>query len=107
MEVKTHVEIVKSSRQGKKYDSIIHREDGRTKTVPFGQAGASDYTIHKDKDRKERYIARHKENEDWTSEGYETAGFYSRWILWNLPSLRASVADTNKRFSNINIKLKL
>ena len=45
-------------------------------------------------------------NEDWTSQGYETAGFYSRWILWNLPSLRASVADTNKRFSNTNSKLK-
>ena len=103
-----NIEIVKSSRQGKKYDAIIHREDGRTKTVPFGQAGASDYTLHKDKDRKERYIARHKGmNEDWSFEGYDTAGFYSKWILWNLPSLRASVADTIKRFSNINIKLKI
>ena len=54
-----NIEIVKSSRQGKKYDAIIHREDGRTKTVPFGATGFSDYTLHKDKDRKERYIARH------------------------------------------------
>ena len=54
------------------------------------------------------YIARHKGmNEDWSSEGYETAGFYSRWTLWNLPSLRASVADTNKRFGKINIKLRV
>ena len=91
------IDITKSSKPEKKYDAIIHREDGRTKTVSFGQAGASDYTIHKDKDRMLRYIARHKGmNEDWSSEGYETAGFYSKWILWNLPSLRASVADTNK-----------
>lgn len=101
-----NIEIVRSSRQGKKYDAVIQREDGRTKTVPFGATGYSDYTIHKDKDRKERYIIRHKANEDWSSQGYETAGFYSRWILWNLPSLRASVADTH-RFSNINIKLKI
>ena len=103
-----NIEIVKSRKPDKKYDAIIHREDGRTKTVSFGAAGMSDYTLHKDKDRKERYIARHKGmNEDWSSAGYDTAGFYSRWITWNLPSLRASVADTNKRFSNINIKLKI
>ena len=101
-----NIEIVRSSRQGKKYDAVIQREDGRTKTVPFGATGYSDYTIHKDKDRKERYIIRHKANEDWSSQGYETAGFYSRWILWNLPSLRASVADTIKRFSNIKTKFK-
>ena len=101
------IDIIKSKKPDKKYDAIIYREDGRTKTVSFGQAGASDYTIHKDKDRMMRYILRHKEREDWTSEGNETAGFYSRWILWNLPSLRASVADTNTRFSNINIKLKI
>lgn len=104
-----NIEIVKSSRQNKKYDAIIHREDGRTKTVPFGQAGASDYTLHKDKDRKERYIARHEsmERKYWNAEGYEQASFYSRFILWNLPSLKQSVADTNKRFSNINIRLKV
>ena len=102
-----NIEIVRSSRQGKKYDAVIQREDGRTKTVPFGATGFSDYTLHKNKSRKDAYISRHRANEDWSSQGYETAGFYSRWILWNLPSLRASVADTNKRFSNINIKLKI
>ena len=102
------IDSIKSKKPDKKYDAIIHREDDRTKTVSFGQAGASDYTIHKDKDRMLRYIARHKGmNEDWSSEGYETAGWFSRWILWNLPSLRASVADTNKRFRKINIKLRL
>ena len=27
-------------------------------------------------------------------------------ILWNKPSVKASVADTNKRFKNIQIKVK-
>ena len=102
-----NIEIVKSKKPDKKLDAIIHREDGRTKTVSFGAAGMSDYTLHKDSDRKERYIARHKANEDWSSEGYETAGFWSRYILWNLPSLRASVTDTNRRFPSLKIKLRL
>ena len=40
--------IKKSSKDGKKHDAIF---DGK-KTVSFGQAGASDSTKHKDKDRK-------------------------------------------------------
>ena len=30
------------------------------KNVSFGAAGMSDYTLHKDPERKERYISRHK-----------------------------------------------
>jgi hypothetical protein len=58
----------------------------------------SDYTIHKDPERKERYINRHMKREDWTKSGMKTSGFYSRWLLWNLPSLSASIKDTQKRF---------
>ena len=51
--------ISKSKKPDKKYDAWV---DG-SKTVSFGQKGASDFTKHKDKDRKEAYIARHKKNE--------------------------------------------
>jgi len=37
------VVIQKSKRTDKKIDAVI---DGK-KTIPFGQKGASDYTIHK------------------------------------------------------------
>ena len=67
--------------------------------------GASDYTIHKDDERKERYINRHKKNEDWNN--IYTAGFWSRWILWNKPSISESIRDTNNRFKNVNIKNKI
>ena len=51
------VVITKSKNSSKKkYDARI---DG-TKTVSFGQKGASDFTKHKHTDRKERYIDRHK-----------------------------------------------
>ena len=96
------VVISKSDNKNKKMKAVI---DGK-KTVHFGQAGASDMTQHKDKDRKQRYIDRHKKNENWGASGVKTAGFYSRWLTWNQDTLTKSVDDMNKRFKNINIKLK-
>ena len=56
----------------------------------------SDYTLHKDPLRKERYIQRHSEHERWADPF--TAGFWSRWLLWNRDSLRASAQDIQRRF---------
>ena len=66
-----------------------------TKTVHFGAKGMSDFTKHKDTERKQRYINRHKANEDWTSTGVKTAGFYAKHILWNKPSMNASINDVH------------
>ena len=41
-----------SSDPSKKYDAIIDDK----KNISFGQRGASDYTKHKDDERKQRYI---------------------------------------------------
>ena len=38
------------------------------KKVLFGAIGYEDYTIHKDPIRKARYIARHKNKENWTNQ---------------------------------------
>ena len=58
----------------------------------------SDYTLHKDPLRKERYIDRHQKRENWKKSGLRSAGFWSRWLLWNLPSLQASAKDLEMRF---------
>ena len=79
--------------------------DGK-KTIHFGQAGASDYTKHKDPDRKDNYISRHKKNENWGRTGVDTAGFYSKHVLWNMPTLQSSVNDLNKKYKDVNSKLK-
>ena len=92
--------IKPSNKPDKKYMAIIDDK----KTVHFGAAGASDYTKHKDKERKERYLARHKNNEQWNNP--LTAGFYATNILWNKPTITESIRDTNRRFKNINIKLR-
>jgi hypothetical protein len=68
------------------------------KKVYFGALGYEDYTIHNDPIRKARYIARHKNNENWTKRGINMAGFWSRWLLWNKPTLKASYNDIKSRF---------
>ena len=82
--------------------SYINPESGRVNSIQFGAKGMSDFTIHKDKKRKERYIKRHQANEDWNDP--LTAGFWSRWLLWNKPTLKASINDMEKRF---DIKIHL
>lgn len=91
-----------SSRSGKKWMVTLRKEGERDKLVHFGADGYSDYTIHKDKERMKRYDARHKTNENWGKSGIKTAGFWSKWILWNKPSLTKSITDTKQRF---NIKI--
>ena len=81
--------IPKSKEPDKQFDS---RVDGK-RTVSFGQKGASFYTKHKDKERKERYVDRHKKNEGWTKSGVKAAGWMSKHVLCKKPTLQASVVD--------------
>lgn len=76
--------------------------DGRTRTVRFGARGYQDYTLYHAKDpalalqKRSAYVARHREGERWRDPG--TAGFWSRWLLWNLPTVAASARDITARF---------
>ena len=94
----TYIQLLKSKVDGKKYTAIFYNDETRSKikTVHFGAAGMSDFTKHKDEERKQRYIARHSANENWND--YMTAGSLSRWILWNKPTLSASYNDYIKKF---------
>ena len=96
----TEIVISKSNNKNKKYDARI---DGK-KTVSFGAAGMSDFTKHKDSERKQRYLKRHSNNENWSDP--TTAGYLSRWILWAKPTIKESIKDLNKRNKNVNFKLK-
>jgi hypothetical protein len=87
------------SNDGKhKYTATF--EDGTT--TKFGAAGYMDYIQYYKEDklkaclRKMSYIRRHRANENWNDR--KSAGALSRWILWNLPSLKASIADFRRRF---------
>ena len=73
--------LTNSTRKNKKYMLITPDN----KKIHFGAFGMSDYTIHKDDARKQRYIARHdNKRENWDE---INPGALSRWILWNKPTL--------------------
>jgi hypothetical protein len=92
-----YIQLLKSEVDGKKYTAVFfNKERKKIKTTHFGSAGMSDFTKHKDEERKERYIARHSANENWND--YMTAGALSRWILWNKPTLSASYNAYIKKF---------
>ena len=89
--------VITPSQRDKKYKAVLKDNKGETKTLHFGAKGMSDYTIHKDANRKERYLARHKKNENWNVP--DTPGSLSRWILWNKTSFKESVKDYKNRFN--------
>ena len=92
--------ISRSDKPDKKFEARI---DGK-KSIHFGAKNMSDFTIHKDTERKHRYLQRHSKNEDWNNP--LTASFYATNLLWNKPSLTESIRDTNRRFPNLHIIYK-
>ena len=86
----------KSDKPGKKYYIITNDN----KKVYFGQAGASDMSIHKDEARKQRYIDRHKKNESkfWNKSGIDTASFWALNLLWNKPTIKESYQDIKRKY---------
>ena len=90
------VEIDKSDKKDKKLVAKFQFRDGKRKPTDFGAKGYSDFTIHKNPNRKAKYLVRHN-SEDW--EDFTTAGALSRWILWNEPDLNLSFNNYLARFS--------
>ena len=83
---------LRAIKKDKKIKAVIYGK----KTIHFGAAGMSDYTKHKDDERKQRYIDRHKKNENWTASGVDTAGFMSKHLLWGEKTLNGSIDKLNK-----------
>ena len=96
------MKITPSTAKGKKYTAVFsNKVDGKIKkikTTHFGSAGASDYLLNKDKDRRERYRQRHKK--DLKTGDYKRAGFLSYYLLWgDTTSLQKNISMYKKRFN--------
>lgn len=91
--------LSKSKAKGKKWSIYCVQMN---KTINFGSEPYQDYTQHKNEDRKKLYINRHKKNENWNKSGIMTAGFWSRWLLWNKPTISESIDNMESKF---NIKI--
>jgi len=95
MKLKT---IRKSHKPAKKYDAVFVSDSGKEKVIPFGAMGYSDYTIHKNKTRRARYLHRHNKHEDWNKP--DTPGALSKWLLWGEnTSFRKNVRTFKKKFN--------
>ena len=90
----------KKLRSGSKKYEITFEKNGKKYIRKFGAEGMSDYTIHKDKERRERYISRHKK--DLRTKDPMKPGYLSMYILWNKPTIKASLADYKRRLNVYN-----
>ena len=92
-----------STNKNKKLMAKFELENGSQVTTHFGSKGYKDYTIYYKQDpelakqKKESYIARHKVNEDWND--VTSAGALSRFILWEKPTIEASIKYYKNKFN--------
>jgi len=93
--------LTPSTRMSKKW--MITTPQG--KKIHFGAKGYQDYTQHHDKIRQINYITRHEAagTEQWDNPF--TAGFWSRWLLWERPSLDEAINNIRKKFK-INVIIR-
>lgn len=90
--------VKRSNRAGKKL--VAEFSDG-TKTH-FGASGYGDFTRYWKKDpalareKRKQYIARHSAQESWRNP--RTAATLSRYVLWEKPTVEASVRYFKKKF---------
>lgn len=89
----------KKANDGKhKYTVILEdKETNKKKTIHFGAYNMDDFTLTKNEEQKQRYIKRHQANEKWNNP--LSAGFWSRWILWNLPTVKASLKYVKQHYN--------
>lgn len=100
IKVKSKIYYPYSANDGKHKYYIITKTG---KKVNFGAVGYDDYTIHKDPERKQRYIDRHKNNENWNKSGINTAGWWSRYFLWEYPNKKEAYQNIKKKLKNWGI----
>ena len=95
------VVLTKFIKPDNKYDARING----TKTVSFGERGASDFTKHQDLLRRASYIKRHSK-EDWSKSNIASPAWMSRYTLWETPTLKGAVDNANKKHKDIEFILK-
>ena len=89
--------MTKSNLKNKKFKVEIY--DGasqaggqkKVKTIHFGDTRYEDFTIHRDQERKKRYLNRHKN--DYNTLFYPS--YWSKTVLWNKPTIRESLKDVS------------
>ena len=92
------VAVRESDKPAKKLVAVFRDEDtGRESAVHFGARGMSDYTVHRDAARRERYRARHAR--DLRTGDPTRAGYLAWHVLWGpTTSVKKNVAAYRAKF---------
>lgn len=99
------IKIQKSNKSNKKYDAIYENtKTGRQIIKSFGQSGAEDYLIHKDKERRARYINRHLK--DLNTGDPKKPGFLSLIVTWGKKTTLQGGINDYRRLYNGYLKNK-
>jgi hypothetical protein len=91
------LKVTASENKNKRYSAHFKKDDNKIKVVSFGSPDHDNFTIHKDEKRKQAYLARHKK--DLQTNDPTRAGYLSYYLLWNKPTLKASIKDYKSRFN--------
>ena len=89
--------------KSKKPDKRLKADFGN-KVVHFGAKGGSTYVDHKNIKTKANWEARHKVREK--RRDYDSAGALSKHVLWNKPTLKASIKNLNDKQDQYTFVLK-
>ena len=90
--------MLKRSSNPKKKWCVSFVKGDKRRTIHFGATGYSDYTQHKDKERRARYIARHQKRENFNDPF--SAGFWAKKILWGeTTSVRTNFNKVVKQYN--------
>ena len=87
--------VEKGTGKNKKLKAIFYDGDKKIKTTQFGDSRYEDYTQHKDKKRRSKYLTRHKK--DLEKGDYMSAGYLSYYILWGASTSRDKNISAYKR----------
>lgn len=91
---------IKKLKSGKKKYEITFEKNGKIIKRKFGALGMSDYTIHKNINRRNNYIKRHLK--DLKTNDPTRAGYLSMYLLWNKKTFKSSLNDFKKRLNVYN-----
>jgi hypothetical protein len=95
------LKIEKSDKPLKKWTATFKLDNDKEKKVNFGYNNKNDlnndYTLHKDKERRERYRKRHAK--DLKTNDPMRAGYLSYYILWgDSTSMKKNISSYKKEF---------
>ena len=89
--------ITTSDKSEKKYKAVFTKDDGKTKTIHFGDKKYEDYTQHHNKDRRTLYRQRHER--DLKGDPMR-AGYLSFYILWgNSTNIQTNIRAFKNKYN--------